>query len=91
MGIGKERRTRRPTRGHHPERLAPLEAQHPLEHMRQVRGAHMDPDSYTNRLPRAVKAKSERAPAGGEKTCFERTTRIGQKDNNLGNLTIFSD
>jgi hypothetical protein len=55
-----------------------LEAQHLLEHTRQVRGAHMDPDSYTNRLPRAVKAKSERAPAGGEKTCFKRTMRIGQ-------------
>ena len=61
-----------------PGGLAPLEAQHPLEHTRQVRGAHMDPDSYTNRLPRAVKAKSERAPAGGEKTCFKRTMRIGQ-------------
>ena len=78
MDTGKGRRTRQPTRGHHPGRVAPLEAQHPLEHTRQVRGAHMDPDSYTNRLPRAVKAKSERAPAGGEKTCFKRTMRIGQ-------------
>ncbi len=49
-----------------------MEAQHLLEHTRQVRGAHMDPDSYTNRLPRAVKAKSERAPAGGEKNMFQK-------------------
>ena len=72
-----------------PGGLAPLEALHPLEHTRQVREVHKDPDTYNNRLPRAARAKSERAPAGGEKTCFERTTRIGQKDNNLGNLTIF--
>ena len=79
MGIGKRRRTRQSTKGGTiPGGLAPLEAQHPLEHTRQVREAHMDLDTYTNRLPRAVKAKSEGAPAGGEKTCFERTKRIGQ-------------
>ena len=72
-----------------PGGLAPLEAQHPLEHTRQVREAHMGLATYTNRLPRVVKVKSEGAPAGGEKTCFERTMRIGRKDNNLGNLTIF--
>ena len=61
-----------------PGGLAPLEAQHPLEHTRQVRGAHMDPDTYTNRLPRAVKAKSEGAPAGGGENMFSKTMRIGQ-------------
>ena len=53
-----------------PGGLAPLEAQHPLEHTRQVREAHMGLATYTNRLPRAVKVKSEGAPAGGEKNMF---------------------
>ena len=62
-----------------PGGLAPLEAQHPLEHTRQVREAHMGLDTYSNRLPRAVKGKSERAPAGGRKHVLKERRGLVEK------------
>ncbi len=58
MGTGKGEKNR-PTRGHHPTKVGPVGSPSPLEHTRLVRGALLDPDAYSNGLPRAMKGKSD--------------------------------